>query len=377
MRTFLIADNHILESDVLIDELPDKGFYWLSFSRREFEVELAGIQRMLEKLYQFEVLELHLADLLNNQLPSHYDYTSEYDVIIFRRLARGRSESDLSNPGQILHTSSETGGPPILRRIDTSPIGFLVIDKLIITVHPADCTVRNIFANKLLNTVTTAHTNHSSSRLPNNSTELMLRMIGLVVDGYLDLRKELTRQLDHWQSELINPKARFNNWNALLDSRLTLHYLDEICEDQRAAIQDWIEALDSWLASDLLTSKDLELIKVRSRDVLEHIERVVHHVNRLEQSAETAVQMHFNIQSNHNNDVMKTLTALTAIFLPLNLITGFFGMNFEHFPFLKNEEGLLLTEIFMVLLVVVLGGYFWVNSYLTTFQAKSKRAKLR
>jgi Mg2+ and Co2+ transporter CorA len=377
MRTFLIADNHILESDVLIDELPDKGFYWLSFSRREFEVELAGIQRMLEKLYQFEVLELHLADLLNNQLPSHYDYTSEYDVIIFRRLARGRSESDLSNPGQILHTSSETGGPPILRRIDTSPIGFLVIDKLIITVHPADCTVRNIFANKLLNTVTTAHTNHSSSRLPNNSTELMLRMIGLVVDGYLDLRKELTRQLDHWQSELINPKARFNNWNALLDSRLTLHYLDEICEDQRAAIQDWIEALDSWLASDLLTSKDLELIKVRSRDVLEHIERVVHHVNRLEQSAETAVQMHFNIQSNHNNDVMKTLTALTAIFLPLNLITGFFGMNFEHFPFLKNEEGLLLTEIFMVLLVVVLGGYFWVNSYLTTFQAKSKRAMLR
>ena len=373
MRTFLIADNHILESDVLIDKLPDKGFYWLSFSRREFEVELASIQRMLEKLYQFEVLELHLADLLNNQLPSHYDYTSEYDVIIFRRLARGRSESDLSNPGQILHTSNTSGGPPILRRIDTSPIGFLVIDKLIITVHPADCTVRNTFVAKLFNTVTTSNTNHSSSRLPSNSTELMLRMIGLVVDGYLDLRKELTRQLDHWQSELINPKARFNNWNALLDSRLTLHYLDEICEDQRAAIQDWIEALDSWLTSDLLTSKDLELIKVRSRDVLEHIERVVHHVNRLEQSAETAVQMHFNIQSNHNNDVMKTLTALTAIFLPLNLITGFFGMNFEHFPFLKNEEGLLLTEIFMLLLVVVLGGYFWVNSYLTTSQAKPKR----
>ena len=375
MRNFLITDNQIVESEVLIDNLPDNGFYWLSFSRREFEVELPGIQRMLEKLYQFEVLELHLADLLNNQLPSHYDYTSEYDVIIFRRLARGRSESDLSNPGQILHTSNTSGGPPILRRIDTSPIGFLVIDKLIITVHPADCSVRSAFASKLLNTVTSSNTTHTSSRLPGNSTELMLRMIGLVVDGYLDLRKELTRQLDHWQSELINPRARFNNWNALLDSRLTLHYLDEICEDQRAAIQDWIEALDSWLASDLLTSKDLELIKVRSRDVLEHIERVVHHVNRLEQSAETAVQMHFNIQSNHNNDVMKTLTALTAIFLPLNLITGFFGMNFEHFPFLKNEEGLLLTELFMGLLVVALGSYFWVNSYLTTSPTKPKKAK--
>jgi Mg2+ and Co2+ transporter CorA len=369
MRHFYISGSQLTETANWVEELPATGYHWLSFSRREFEVELNNIQQMLAKLYQFEVLELHLMDLLNNQLPSHYDYTSDYDVIIFRRLARGRSESDPSNPGQILHTSSSSSGPPILRRIDTSPIGFLVIDKLIITVHPADCSVRDAFAHKLVNTVTTVVTSHSASRLPSNPTDLMLRMIGQVVDGYLDLRKELTRQLDHWQSELINPKTRFNNWSALLDSRLTLHYLDEVCEDQRAAIQDWIEALDAWLETDSLSAKDLELIKVRSRDVLEHIERVVHHVTRLEQSAETAVQMHFNIQSNHNNDVMKTLTALTAIFLPLNLITGFFGMNFEHFPFLKNEEGLWLTEAFMLLLAIGLGVYFWVNSYLTTSNA--------
>jgi Mg2+ and Co2+ transporter CorA len=150
-----------------------------------------------------------------------------------------------------------------------------------------------------------------------------------------------------------------------LDSRLTLHYLEEVCEDQRAAMQDWIEALDTWFETDSLSSKELELIKVRSRNVLEHIERVAHHVGRLEQSAETAVQMHFNIQTNRNNDVMKTLTALTAIFLPLNLVTGFFGMNFENFPFLKHEEGLLLTEVFMFLLAVALGVYFWLNRYLT------------
>ena len=375
MRNFHISGLQLTESDSLIKDLPSAGYHWLSFSRREFEVELNNIQRMLERLYQFEVLELHLMDLLNNQLPSHYDYTSEYDVIIFRRLARGRTESDPSNPGQILHTASNSGGPPILRRIDTSPIGFLVIDKLIITVHPADCSVRDAFASKLLNTMTTASASHASSRLPSNPTDLMLRMIGQVVDGYLDLRKELTRQLDHWQSELINPKARFNNWSALLDSRLTLHYLDEICEDQRAAIQDWIEALDAWLETESLSAKDLELIKVRSRDVLEHIERVVHHVTRLEQSAETAVQMHFNIQSNHNNDVMKTLTALTAIFLPLNLITGFFGMNFEHFPFLKNDEGLLLTEVFMLLLAIGLGVYFWMNSYLTISNTRIAKNK--
>lgn len=370
MRNLFINNNSIFESESLITDRVSQGFHWLSFTRREFEVRVVEIQSMLEQLYGIQILDLHITDILNNQLPSHYDYTSEYDIINFRRLARGKTESDVSSPGEILHASRAKGGPPILRRIDTSPISLLVFDRLIITVHPADCAVRDAFANRLFNTSTAASSTHSSNRLPNNPIDLMLRLIGLVIDGYLDLRKELTRQLDHWQSELINPKARFNNWSALLDSRLTLHYLDEICEDQRAAIQDWIDALDSWLETDLLSNKELELVRVRSRDVLEHIERVVHHVNRLEQSAETAVQMHFNIQSNHNNDVMKTLTALTAIFLPLNLITGFFGMNFEHFPFLKVEEGLLLTELFMFILVVILGVYFWINSYLTTSRSR-------
>lgn len=365
MKNLLIDNNLVTETGSLVQERILTGFHWLSFTRREFEVHLREIQAMLELLYQVQLLDLHIADILNNQLPSHYDYTSEYDIIIFRRLARGKSETDLSSPGQILHTTSSKGGPPILKRIDTSPISFMIFDKLIMSVHPADCTVREVFASRLINNASVTNLAHSSSRLPSNPVDLMLRMIGLVVDGYLDLRKELTRQLDHWQSELINPRARFNNWSALLDSRLTLHYLDEICEDQRSAIQDWIEALDAWLETDSLSAKDLELARVRSRDVLEHIERIVHHVTRLEQSAETAVQMHFNIQSNHNNDVMKTLTAFTAIFLPLNLITGFFGMNFENFPFLRNKDGLFLTEIFMGILFLILGIYFWFKRVLT------------
>jgi magnesium transporter len=106
------------------------------------------------------------------------------------------------------------------------------------------------------------------------------------------------------------------------------------------------------------------MLKIRSRDVLEHIERVVHHVRRLEQSAETAVQMHFNVQSNRTNDVMRTLTVLTAIFLPLNLITGFFGMNFESFPAIHEESGLFWTEFSMLLLGLALLIFFWRKRYL-------------
>jgi len=186
-----------------------------------------------------------------------------------------------------------------------------------------------------------------------------------MVDGYLELRRELTRQLDHWQSELLHPATHFHNWGALLDARLSLHQLDEICEDQRSAVQNWIDALAGWPEADApAEQRERELLRVRSRDVLEHIERVVHHVRRLEHNAETAVQMHFSLQSNRTNDIMRVLTALTAIFLPLNLIAGIFGMNFEFIPLLHQQSGFWWAMGAMGLIALALGLLFWRKRYL-------------
>jgi Mg2+ and Co2+ transporter CorA len=193
----------------------------------------------------------------------------------------------------------------------------------------------------------------------------MLRIVNQMVDGYLELRRELSRQLDHWQTELINPQTRFNNWNALLSARLSLHQLDDICEDQRTAVQDWIEALKTWPESDaLLSQHDRDMLQVRSRDVLEHIERVLRHVQRLEQNVETAVQMHFNAQSHRTNEIMRTLTVLTAIFLPLNLIAGIFGMNFEFIPLLHLNNGFWLAMGAMGCIAAGLVMFFWRKRYL-------------
>ena len=363
MRIFAINSQSVDETDHLPIELPQEGFLWMAFGRREFELLQHQVQDLLDKFCHAQMVDLHVQDVLNNQLPSHYDFTSSYNLMVFRRLAAGHSESDLSRPGEILHRTRERGGPPVLHRIDTSPVAFVVFERILITVHPVDCAVLDSYASRLLSSAKIQHM-HASTRLPTGPADLMLRIISQMVDSYLNLRRELTRQLDHWQSELLNPKARFNNWSALLDARLSLHYLDEICEDQRAAIQDWINALDGLPLYLSDSEHALEMLKIRSRDVLEHIERVVHHVRRLEQSAETAVQMHFNVQSNRTNDVMRTLTVLTAIFLPLNLITGFFGMNFESFPAIHEESGLFWTEVSMLLLGLALLIFFWRKRYL-------------
>ena len=62
------------------------------------------------------------------------------------------------------------------------------------------------------------------------------------------------------------------------------------------------------------------------------------------------MQIHFAAQGQRTNDIMRTLTAVTAIFLPLNLFTGFFGMNFDHLPLIHSTEGMWLALGLLALL---------------------------
>ena len=381
MRIFSIQGTRVSESNAepLAQALDDvqlsaQGYLWLTCTRQEFEQHHAPIQGALQRLCALQLVDLHVSDLLNVQLPSRYDFTSQYDVLVFHRLAARHPESNASD-GKGLHMSRR-GGPPILRRIDTSPVGFVVFDRVLLSVHPQDLSSRDSYAQRLLaagsNSAPEPHEEKAGDSrsagargVAADPADLMLRIINHMVDGFLALRRELSQQLDHWQTELLNPKTRFNNWAALLDARVALHRLDEICEDQRSAMQDWLEAIKTWPESSSLQDQHArDMLQVRSRDVLEHIERMVHHVRRLEQNVETAVQMHFNAQSHRANEIMRTLTVLTAIFLPLNLIAGIFGMNFEFIPLLHRSNGFWLAMAAMALTAAALVAYFWRKRYL-------------
>jgi Mg2+ and Co2+ transporter CorA len=254
----------------------------------------------------------------------------------------------------------------VLKAIDTSPVGFAVFDRVLLTVHPADCLVRDFFAERL-GKLTEGRDLRGSGRLPTSPAELMLRMLNHIVDSYLDLRRLLSRQLSTLQKLLLDPHSHFDNWPMLLASRDAMHRLEDGCEDQRSAVQEWIDALDEWPDSpDAQTQRERELLRVRSRDVLEHIERVLSHVRRLESSAESAVQMHFSALGHRTNSIMRTLTVLTAIFLPLNLITGIFGMNFDTLPLIHRATGAWIALGLMVLVGLTLGAFFWRKRYLGT-----------
>jgi len=363
MRVFHINGDQFVELPALPAELPAAGFVWIGCTRRVFELGSPEIQDALQRWTGGQLFELHVSDLLNNQLPSHFDYTTTYDLLVFRRLAAIGARGETSDLELL---DSAAAAKRTFDSIDTSPVGFAVFDRVLLTVHPAGCLVREYFTQRLVQLGQPGE-QRGATRLPTSPADLMLRMVNHMVDGYLELRRLLTRQLGQLQEQLLNPHSHFDDWSFLLDSRNALHLLEDVCEDQRSAVQEWIDTLAQWPApKDDVAAREQELLRVRSRDVLEHIERVLSHVRRLEQSAEGAVQMHFSALSNRTNAIMRTLTVLTAIFLPLNLITGFFGMNFDALPLIHSATGVWVAFAIMTAVGLGLALFFWRKRYLGT-----------
>jgi magnesium transporter len=350
---FLFNAQSTQRLDALPSTLPEQGFVWWAITRSELETQWSQVHATLQALTAAAPIELHQQDMLNAQHPSHYDYTSNYDLVIFRRLVLDNAAASVVTPP----ARSKKAGPAILKHIATQPVGFVLYDRLLLTVHSESCATAEDFVRRM--------GSETHGRRPSSSADLMLRMINAMVDGYLDLRKTLTTQLEHWQAELMSPSTRFVNWRALLTARNDLHALEDLCDEQHDAMQEWLDTLQEQPLQDNATAhSERDSLVARSRDVIEHIERVMHHVRRLEQSAETAVQIHFSAQSNRTNDIMRTLTAITAVFLPLNLITGFFGMNFEFMPFIHNKVGFWWAVGAMVTIAVALILVFWRKRYL-------------
>ena len=413
MQIIEFTDDSLRFVDAVPEQLPAEGFVWMLLDREEFEAARPSLQAAAQRIGGSALLDLHCQDLASAVHPSHYDYTSVYDLVIFRRLAtQSETQNEAAHQAAIesYHGQGGTtrikarGGLPAFNRISSRAVGFAVFDRLLISVHPSGCYAAKSFIQRFLAdarfSIDAQPTDGASarSRLPTSPADLVLRMINAMVDSYLDLRKELTKQLEHWQAELLKENTRFNNWGALMTARSQLHVLEDLCDEQHDAMQEWLDSLreqplstflkmggqaPSGLVQVIADANNLhresirldadstriaqaqrDQLVARARDVIEHIERVVHHARRLEQSAETVVQIHFSAQSNRTNDIMRTLTALTAIFLPLNLITGFFGMNFEFLPLIHHQVGFWSTAAFMVLLVVVVGAVFWRKQYL-------------
>jgi len=98
--------------------------------------------------------------------------------------------------------------------------------------------------------------------------------------------------------------------------------------------------------------------KLFIRDLYDHTVQVIENVNVFKDEVSGLLDLHMSSVSNRMNNVMKVLTIVSTIFIPLTFIVGIYGMNFDHMPELKYKYGYLITLIAMSILTLLMIYYF-------------------
>lgn len=356
--------------------VPNNGFLWIDATLEEVTADPDGWRNQIEVITNIHIYDPHLTDAMNPAHPSYFDSTQDYAMVVFRKLAlHGKppasAASALAPPNEesAMRATKQSDAlhrpPHSFNKIATQPVTFLLLGRTLVTVHAAGSRTIEMARQRLLEYRQRTDGNGHGSRLPTSPEDLMLRLLNAMVDQYLELRQPLTAQLDRWQRALLDPRRPFKDWTALLDARIELRRLDSLCEEQRDAVQEMRDYLiDNNSDPSGGVSRASDLLLVRVNDVMEHIERVLNHARRLESTIESAVQIHFSAMAHRTSEIVRTLTVITALFMPLTLITGIFGMNFDVMPLVGHAVGFWITMGAMAVIVAGLMFIFRRRKYL-------------
>lgn len=95
------------------------------------------------------------------------------------------------------------------------------------------------------------------------------------------------------------------------------------------------------------------------RDVHDHLLRISDLAESYRDLVGGLFEIHFSVTATKTNEVMKVMTIISTIMLPLSVIAGIYGMNFANMPELTTRYGYFFTLAFMFLIAVGLLFYFW------------------
>lgn len=175
-----------------------------------------------------------------------------------------------------------------------------------------------------------------------NASYLLFLIIESIIDNYLDTYARYEEQSDLLLDNTdIKPTPAFT---AMVENRK-----QELFNFKKAATS---------LRNTIVKLEKLDIYQQKSKYFSELKEQVNNHITDIDfdlQELESKINLIFSIQGHRLNEVMKTLTILSVIFIPLTFLAGIYGMNFKHMPELESQNGyfILLAAMFLISLIIV------------------------
>ena len=113
------------------------------------------------------------------------------------------------------------------------------------------------------------------------------------------------------------------------------------------------------------------------RDIYDHLVRITDLAENYRDLIGGALDSYLSVVANRTNDIMKVLTIFSAIMLPLTVIAGVYGMNFENMPELKKEYGYFTVLGVMAVVAISLVLFFWSKGWLGKASRKAEGGSMK
>ena len=189
----------------------------------------------------------------------------------------------------------------------------------------------------------------SKGRFRKNGVDyLAYAIIDIIVDGYFVVLEELEKKIEILEEEVISN----------LNSETIVHIQEFRTNLIKIRRDSWslrnivlmVERTDSPLISDPT--------RLYFRDVYDHILKISEDIDVFREMTEGIMSIYLSRISNNLNEIMKVLTIISTIFMPLTFIAGIYGMNFEYMPELVSEYGYPGVLVLMVTIGTVMLIFF-------------------
>ncbi len=178
----------------------------------------------------------------------------------------------------------------------------------------------------------------------NNASYLFIRIVTTIIYEYHKIVEELRSQIESLeQSVLSNPNKNISK--EIIKLKKDLIILRRFMSPLKEAIAELKKE-----KSELLT----ENLTIYIQDAYDHILDVVTNVTHFQDKIKDVMDLQANLISQQMNAIMKTLTVISVIFMPLTFIAGVYGMNFEYMPELHSKMGYPVALCSMLLIAVIM-----------------------
>ena len=224
--------------------------------------------------------------------------------------------------------------------ISTEQVGIVLGENYVLTFREKD--------NELINSLDNRLKNNIGKIRKSSSKYFMYMAIDIAVDYYYSLIEDMIDEVEQLEETIINS----HNGKLIIEiQKLKSHinYIYKTISPLKEIVNNLIRDEDEFIGEDL---------NPYFRDVYDHINQIIDSIDTLRDSANSLTELNYNQANTKLNDVMKVLTIISTIFMPLSFIVGFYGMNFKFMPELAEPWAYPVIIGIIVLVAVLMIIYF-------------------